>query len=295
MTKAMPKDSIELLIVGGESDPNTRRVADQAAIRGIDSFVADTDIAASREISWSFDEPVVSIGGFDMEPSAIFMRQNVFRPTPQTTYMGLREYAAAWPQVRILNRQTMGAQNSKSGNLRLAGEFGFAVPKSFIVDGVAALPVPNTQDWVTKPLLGGHHTIPADELEAAVRSGERTGLHFIQHRLDGANIRVFVIGGKTFTFEITTDLLDYRENNDCGVLFIETPEVLERPCIEMAAHIGFSYCAFDFRGVKSDDDLQFLEVNSFPMFARFDSESENRLVDQILTVLLGREITEANR
>lgn len=286
---------VELLVVGGESDPNTRRIADQAALRGVRFCVADTDDPKTSRIGWNFDDAALTIGDREFAPSAIFARHNVFRATSPAIHSAIREYAAAWPRVNILNRRTLGANNSKSANLRTAAAFGFDVPATMVTDGRGPLAVTDPHAWITKPLLGGRHTIPALGLAEAVEAGERPGMHFLQQRLDGTNVRVFVVGGQTFAFEIRTERLDYREVDDCEVVFVPTPAALVRPCIALADRLGFDYCAIDLRGRESDDDLHFLEINSFPMFVRFDTASENRVADRILSVLLGREINESTR
>jgi len=287
--------SVELLVVGGESDPNTQRVADQAALRGVSSLVADTDDPQTHAMMWNFDDPVLEIGGHRVEAEAIFMRHNVFRETDATLHGGLREYVGAWPHVRVLNRASLGRQNSKAANLRLGEQLGFDIPETMIVDGRVPLDVPDLDDWVTKPLFGGAYTIPAADLAAAVASGERRGLHLVQRRLRGRNVRVFVVGGTTFAFEIVTDRLDYREVNDCGVEYIPTPPAVVDGSVALADQLGFTYCALDFRGETGHDDLVFLEINSFPMFVRFDTACEHRLVDRMLSVLLDREIGEPGR
>jgi len=301
---------VELLIVGGESDPNTRRVADQAAIRGVDFVMVDTDTAAADAIHWSFENSELSLGRQRLVPESLFLRHNVFSPSGglQTqpppgsghAHHMLREYAQAWAEVRILNRKVLGNMNSKSANLAMAKRFGFEVPASQVITAGASPTLdfdPHTA--IAKPLLGGAHTQHAADFLRATeeRTGTRVVLppQFLQHRLDGHNIRVFVVGGETFAFHIDSDLLDYRQESGNVVHSMETPRHLEGPCVSMADEIGFDYCAFDFRGVEAFEELHFLEVNSFPMFVRFDMECENRLVDKMLSVLLKREIFEPNQ
>jgi len=298
--------SIELLIVGGEADPNTRRVADQAAIRGIDFVIADTDTPAVAQIQWDIANPIIRLGSDVLCPQAIFLRHNVFGPTgaiqTESTAVAsyahtvVREFAHAWPEIRILNRRVLGQTNSKSANLALARRLGFCVPHTLVTTSQTQLPEEVDQaTLIAKPLLGGAHTqTAADFVAADAASAQPLPPQFVQHRLDGHNVRVFVIGGETFAFHIDSDLLDYRDERSNVVHAIATPPGLEQPCIEMADAIGFDYCAFDFRGTQAFDEMHFLEVNSFPMFVRFDMECENRLVDKMLSVLLNRLITETH-
>lgn len=300
---------VELLIVGGESDPNTRRVADQAAMRGVDFAMVDTDTEAASNIQWSFDDPAILFGDAWFAPDSLFLRHNVFSPAGglQTqpaanaahVHHIAREYAQAWPQIRILNRRVLGNMNSKSANLAMAKRLGFVVPESHVMTANAPTPVGFDMDQaIAKPLLGGAHTQHAADFVTAAQDPAAAASmppQFLQHRVDGHNLRVFVVGGQTFAFHIDSDLLDYREEVANAVHNIETPPHLVEPCVAMADEIGFDYCAFDFRGTEGFDGLHFLEVNSFPMFVRFDMECENRLVDKMLSVLLKREIYEPNQ
>ena len=296
---------VELLIVGGESDPNTRRVADQAAIRGVDFAIVDTDTGAAEQIQWSFSEPSLLIGSQRFVPESLFLRHNVFSPdggpapppsgNSTSTHHIMREYAQAWPNIRILNRRVLGHANSKSANLALATQFGFDVPDSVVVTASAPVPVGfDTEHAIAKPLFGGAHAQHADEFLTAARQTPSLAPQFLQRRLNGHNVRVFVVGGKTLAFHIDSDRLDYREERANVVHHIATPADLEERCIAMADNIGFDYCAFDFRGTDNFEGMHFLEVNSFPMFVRFDMECQNQLVDQMLTVILKRQIFEPN-
>lgn len=295
MVPTSDPDTVDLLVVGGESDPNTRRIADHAALRGVDFVFVDTDDPDAHAASWRLDEPTLHIAGRYLRPRSLFLRHNVFRRTDATLFNAIREYSAAWPDVRVLNRAAGGRYNSKAGNLRLAQQIGFEVPATMVVDGPARLAtIADLQDWVVKPLMGGAYTIPAADLVAAVHSGERAGMQLVQRRLRGRNVRVFVVGGQVFGFAIDTEHLDYREVNDCDVVVVDLDPVVEERSIELAERLGYSYCALDFRGMDADDDLVFLEINSFPMFSRFDTASGHRLADRMLSVLLDRDIGEAD-
>ncbi|MEM6603833.1 MAG: hypothetical protein AAF621_07260 [Pseudomonadota bacterium] len=50
-------------------------------------------------------------------------------------------------------------------------------------------------------------------------------------------------------------------------------------------HLGLDYAAADFM-TNTNGELTFLEVNSFPMFARFDMESDFAISKSIVEFLL---------
>ncbi len=292
-SSAMPSTSGLLLIVGGDSDPNTRRVVDQAHIRHIDYHFWDTDVEDGLQIAWDFNEPVLDLGDHRLQPAAIFARCNVFSQDtnlPARVHQLIQAYALAWPDVRILNRKTLNTLNNKALNLRLAREIGLAIPDSMVLGDCSPLAtIPDAENRIAKPLDGGAHTVSVSKLnQQMAQSQSPNKSYFVQERLNGENLRVFVINQKPYCFHLATQSLDYRDDLKVDVKQIATPGELVSPAPALAKQIGFDYCALDFRCRNGFDKPVFLEVNSFPMFVRFDDAGENCLVDQMLDFLVPR-------
>ncbi len=284
-------NSVPLLIVGGDSDPNTRRVVDQAHIRQIDYHFWDTDVEGSLQIAWDFDKPVIDLGDQHLQPAAIFARCNVFSQDtnlPARVHQLIQGYALAWPDVRILNRQTLNTLNNKSRNLRLARDIGFAIPDTMVLGDCSPLEtVPDAENRIAKPLDGGAHTVSVSKLnQQRTQSQWPNTSYFIQERLKGENLRVFVINQQAYCFHLATQSLDYRDDPKVAVRQISTPSRLVAPALALAKKIGFDFCALDFRCRANFENPVFLEVNSFPMFVRFDDAGENCLVDRVLDFLV---------
>ena len=108
---------------------------------------------------------------------------------------------------------------------------------------------------------------------------------FIQERIDGENLRVFAVGGQLSCFHLVTSELDYREDATVDVVQVDVPGSLVAPIEELVRRKGFDYCALDFRCRNWFEDPVFLEVNSFPMFVRFDDAGQNCIVNSILDFL----------
>ena len=282
-----------LLIVGGDSDPNTQRVVDQAHIRHIDYHFWDTDGDGGLQIAWDFNEPVLDLGDQRLQPAAIFARCNVFSQDsdlPGRVHQLIQAYALAWPDVRILNRNTLNTFNNKSLNLRLAKETGLEIPDTIVMGNCSPLAtIPDAESRIAKPLNGGAHTVSVSKLNQQIAQSQWPNTsYFIQERLEGENLRVFVIDQKPYCFHLATQSLDYRDDPKVDVKQIATPSELVTPSLALAKAIGFDYCALDFRCRNEFDAPVFLEINSFPMFVRFDDAGENCLVDRVLDFLVPR-------
>ena len=146
--------------------------------------------------------------------------------------------------------------------------------------------MPNPASKIAKPLNGGAHTQCVKNLIESPNYLQAVGPQFIQDKLLGENLRLFSIGGKLTCFHLETTELDYREDVAVEVVEVDVPECLVDATQRLVNKKGFDYCALDFRCKNGFDSPVFLEVNSFPMFVRFDDAAENKLVDQILNFLV---------
>ncbi|MEL7497119.1 MAG: hypothetical protein AAFN77_05875 [Planctomycetota bacterium] len=278
-----------LLIVGGESDPNTRRVVDQAHVREVDYFFWNTDEGGCLDIAWDFKSPELDLGRHRIRPSSVFMRWNVFGGDSNanlSVHEMIQAYAMAWPKAKLLNRRSLLDANNKSFNLRLAEHVGFQIPETIVLSNLEPLStIPDPESRIAKPLNGGAHTQQVNRMiENPAMLNQKP--QFIQEKLDGENLRLFSIGGELFCFHLKTDQLDYREDQHVEVIQVDVPAELIGPTKRLVARKSFDYCALDFRCRNSFTDPVFLEVNSFPMFVRFDDAGENCLVDAILDFLV---------
>jgi len=291
VTAERPPDSL-LLIVGGDSDPNTQRLVDQAHLRDLNYRFWDTDSPTALRIAWDFESPTIELDGDSLQPAAVFLRYNVFAGDPArnlAAFDTVQSYCLAWPQLRMLNRLSATDANNKCRNLRWAREVGLAIPQTLVMADLSPLrSMPAADEHVLKPLVGGAHTQAVSDIHSDLQTLASLPPQFVQNRLRGENWRLFWIGDQPFCFHLQSDALDYREDDRVQVRPIEPPAELLAPALQLVQRIGFDYCALDFRCTRGWEQPVFLEVNSFPMFVRFDDASENRLVDAILNLLITR-------
>lgn len=278
-----------LLIVGGESDPNTRRVVDQAHLRGVRYHFLNTDQVDAQRIAWDFDSPRIDLDSEVLYPTAVFSRYNVFTSDPWRSvaiFEAIQSYTLAWPELKMINRSVVTDGNNKSRNLRWARDAGLAVPHTLVMADLSPLAtMPDAERHIIKPLAGGAHTRAVSEVRGDVDLLAKLPPQFVQNRLAGENLRLFWIGGESFGFHLQSEALDYREDAHVEVVPIELPAEMLAPAWRLVQRIGFDYCALDFRCAHGFDQPVFLEINSFPMFVRFDDASGNILVDALLKLL----------
>ena len=198
----------------------------------------------------------------------------------------IQAYAFAWPEVQLLNRKTIVDTNNKSLNLRLAREFGFAIPETLVMSNLSPLQtIPEPESKIAKPLGGGAHTKSVSTITSDLEAAAKMPPQFIQELIPGENLRLFSVAGQLSCFHLVTDQLDYREDQTVDVVQVDVPDELVAPTEKLVNHKGFDYCALDFRCRNGFESPIFLEVNSFPMFVRFDDAGENCIANSILDFL----------
>ena len=191
------------------------------------------------------DEPV-NMRGF-------FGRANVFSENTHQRYNNwylMANYLKANPKIAAYNRKYDHVTPIKAANLRRAMAAGLPIPRTIIGKG------PLEGDCIVKPLTGGQHCQAGNE-------SLYTGI--IQHRMTGHNRRLFLIGNQHFGFRLDTTELDYRDDPHTKVSVEHFPQEEVDKVRTVARGLGLTFCAADFM-----DDV-FLEVNSGPMFAAFDT------------------------
>ena len=289
VSKTTDDDSL-LLIVGGDSDPNTRRIVDQAHLRNLRYEFWNTDRPDAHQIAWDFETPHIDLGDQRWNPTSVYLRYNVFGGDPvvnQSAFNTIQAYVLAWPSIRLLNREVMTDANNKSRNLRIAKEIGFDIPETTVLADLTPLAsMPDSENQIIKPLDGGGHALSVKDVQDDPVKLAGLGPQFVQSRMLGENMRVFSIGGKLSAFHLGTDCLDYREDDGVTVESIDVPNSLFAPIEELVRATQFDYCALDFRFRNGWNEPVFLEINSFPMFVRFDDACENQLADATLDFLV---------
>ena len=254
---------------------------------------------AAPRLTWDLAEDRLWIAGEPIEPSAVFLRYDVFSyledlsPESQRRagqwYHTLLSWALAHEKVAFFNRSYGARQASKPHILLLAKAAGLEIPRTLISNDLAAVDQLDLDEWIAKPVTGGEHTVVIADVrhEDSWRRRLSDAPGFIQQRLEAPDLRIYRIGDKWFPFTLVGDTIDYRASGNLTIQPAATALDLVKALALLMNHLGLDFGAADFKRCPESGRYLFLEVNSAPMFSTFDQVLSGALADAIIEWLAG--------
>ena len=256
----------------------------------------------SPKFSWSLVNDTISVDGRIVNPDALFIRYDVFTELT-TASTGIPDRANGWytatlgwglthPKVRLLNRQFLSRIINKPYVLHLARSVGLETPATLVSNDIDTIhDAIRKTPLIAKPVAGGSHCQDIDSVlsNTQTRNGRGAMPCIIQSRLVSPEIRIYNIAGEFFAFELQSEALDYRTDPNCKILPLalsEIPPALLSKLAELMGRLNMNFGAADFKSSSTSGSLQFLELNSAPMFVAFDNKIGGRIADAILNYLL---------
>lgn len=280
---------MSLLVAGGELDPNLTLLIEAARQMGVEVEDARFGPTYTPAFSWCLERGEARLGGTMLEPRAAFQRFDVFNaladPRPETSARALSWYATleAWlngaTKVRTLNRDASARATAKPLQLLLARELGLAIPRTTITNRMPDIRDCAARQFVAKPVSGGDFCYALGEVLPQIepRDDCTAAPAIIQNRLGAPEIRIYVIGKHTFAFVVHSASLDYRRRQDAELEYLPEPPPEAARLRMMLERLDMDFGAADFKTDQMTGELVFLELNSSPMFARFDQVAGGRL------------------
>ena len=107
----------------------------------------------------------------------------------------------------------------------------------------------------------------------------------MQQCLEPPELRVFRIGEQWFGFNLISDALDYRTSKSTRIQVATVEGEIIKKLTSLSDQLCLDFAAADFKTCPKTKELQFLEINSNPMFAGFDLKVDGALSDAILSHL----------
>lgn len=292
-----------LLIAGGIQDPNL--IALEAAARrlGVDVINLRSSPTHAPGVLWDLDLDRLVVDGVDVQADAMFYRHDVFGQLAGQGGARESQRAYAWstlvqswgyahPDVRQFNASIRPEAGIKPVALQWARQEGFHTAYTWISNTGPMLSGFDGDAWISKPVGGGDHCITLAEACKLHRIGP---LHdapsLLQPRLRGQEWRLFQIGDQHFAFEVNSPSLDYRVHQDAQLVCCEPPPMFIEPMRRLMKRFGMSFGAADLKlehdaPMGEGNPAYFLELNTSPMFARFDALSDGRLTDAMVRTLV---------
>jgi glutathione synthase/RimK-type ligase-like ATP-grasp enzyme len=286
-----------LLLGGGEDDPNLHALAKAAAKAGVEILDLRIPSGQSPAFCWDPAQGAPRLGERELKPNAAFIRYDVFagmndpRPAVNSRALAWYQTLMGWllsdPRIRIFNRDVSQMATNKPGSLVLACEAGLAIPATVVTNEVSRFDTDKLDSLVAKPVSGGDycHSL-ADALnKTELRGGLAATPAIVQKRLVPPEVRIYVIGRFAFAFEVRSSSLDYRVNQDAELILL--PQVPKEVGMlrKLMSRLGMDFGAADFKTDPDTGQLLFLELNSSPMFARFDEVSGGKICEAMVEAL----------
>jgi glutathione synthase/RimK-type ligase-like ATP-grasp enzyme len=286
-----------LLLAGGHEDPNLTVLAQAAQRTNVELLDLRLPASESRAFCWRPGEGAARFDGRELAATAAFIRHDVFGgmqdPRPEVSaranawYQTVMGWLLSEPGIRMFNRRMSATATNKPAALVLAKQAGLRIPTTTITNQPGGFRAEQLDSMIAKPVAGGDYCYSLAEALAKtdLRSGLTASPAIVQQRLVPPEMRIYVIGESAFAFEVRSNSLDYRVNQDAELILLpDVPQELSM-LRELMSQLGLDFGAADFKTDPDTGHLVFLELNTSPMFARFDQTSQGRLCEVMLREL----------
>lgn len=185
--------------------------------------------------------------------------------------------------------EAINFHKTKAYQLFVLAQNGFRVPKTLISnDSEEIINFAEENDFklIYKPVQGGCHTKPLskDELTKEKLESLKAGAVQFQEKLDGIDIRVYVIEDKIFAAEIHSETVDFREDINAKIIPVTLPSDVEKQCLKIMKLFELKFSGIDIK-TKSNGEYVFIEANPAPMFIGFEKQSGYNISENLCNLL----------
>lgn len=210
----------------------------------------------------------------------------------------LHDALTRWYEVapaRVVNRTApMGSNFSKPYQAQLIERQGFRVPQTLVTNNPALARefFDKHRKVIFKSLSGIRSivkTLDADDLKR-LDSIRWCPVQF-QAFVEGRNVRVHVIGEKTFATGISSDATDYRysarQTGAAAILEeVELSDDTAAMCVRLAKALDLPFAGIDLK-VTPEDDVYCFEVNPSPAYSYYESQTGQPISRAVADYLMG--------
>ena len=288
-----------LLVAGGGLDPNLTRLIEVAKSQQVPVCELRHGQEDSPALSWHLNQGQPRIKDSGVSATGAFIRYDVFGNLSYPK-SGASQRASGWyqtlygwllsqPQIRLFNRHHSPAVGNKPAMLILAQQLGLLIPDTWITNEAEELGKYPEGSAIAKPVAGGDYCYSLEQLHSSIpfRNGCAAMPAIVQNRLVAPEIRIYIVGDRAFAFEIRSQHLDYRVQPDAEIIPLATlPDEVEL-LRKLMANLKMDFGAADFKTDPTTKQLVFLELNSSPMFVRFDRILNGALCEAMIQTLIG--------
>lgn len=180
----------------------------------------------------------------------------------------------------VINRPTaMESKSSKPFQAQLIGAGGFRCPSTLVTnDPAAVLAFKEKHTRIIYKSISGIRSIVRELDDARIQrlARIRNLPTQFQEYIPGVDIRVHVVGPRTFAAEVKSDAIDYRyarqDGLEADLRAIELPEELVARCIDLSRSLQLPLCGIDLRRTP-EGEYVCLEANPMPAYSYYESSA----------------------
>ena len=204
-----------------------------------------------------------------------------------------------WMEVNnniVVNKySSMFSNSSKPYQAQIIRKFGLETPPTLITNNINSLrEFQKKYPHIIYKSISGIRSIvkeflPEDEDRLAMI--QYCPVQF-QAKLDGYDVRVHVIGNKTFATKIKTTGVDYRyahkeKGGSTELKETKIPKYVQEACINVSAHLGLHFSGIDLR-FTTDGKVYCFEVNPMPGYSYYESNTGQPISLELANYLCGK-------
>ena len=262
--------------------------------------VAWVDWRVTKDVSppchWDLSEGASPLpwGAEGPLPRGAFLRQDVFAslsdPRPEVAQRALGWFTAVqgWllaQGVRHFNADMSVRALNKPAALLCARQHGLRIPATWVSNDTTLMRARATGSSIAKPVAGGGLCQTLEEALAHVDAAYSAMPALIQPKLVAPEIRLYVVGDDAHAFQVDSPSLDYRAEQDAEVSAVAVPSEVSA-LRSLMRELRMDFGAADFKTDPQTGELVFLELNTSPMFARFDMACDGALTESMVKYLV---------
>ncbi|HEY9373720.1 alpha-L-glutamate ligase [Streptomyces sp.] len=208
-----------------------------------------------------------------------------------------QEWFVGWldttPAVVVSRPRAMESNSSKPYQAQLIGRSGFAVPETLVSDDPDEILEFRAQYGriVYKSVSGIRSIVreftEADESRLPLVRGLPTQF---QAYVPGQDVRVHVVGDRTYAAAVESEAIDYRyaesDGDSARLAPLDLPPDTSRRCVDLAASLGLPLAGIDLRRTPDGEWVCF-EVNPMPAYSYYEAHTDLPISRALVEYLAG--------
>jgi glutathione synthase/RimK-type ligase-like ATP-grasp enzyme len=247
-------------------------------------------VAAGREI------PLNDVSGVYLRPLELPTRwaDALARLRAHAFHQAFLEWLDVASTLVVNRPSSMDFNSSKPLQIQAIARAGFLVPETLVTsDPGEVRTFWDHHGRVIFKSVSGVRSIVQELDEAGARRLDRVRDLPTQFQayVPGVDVRVHVVGDRTFAAEVRSPAIDYRYAGRAGaeaeVTAAELGDEVQERCLALARQFDLAFCGIDLRR-RPDGEHVCFEVNPMPAYSYYESHTGLPISQALVDLLAGR-------